>query len=203
MANPVSIWMLNPNIKKHKLMPREACSLKGRWNIRFLQHEKQDFGINIGWTKDAESNTEKRARQWFFVHDGSDAKPILYEEPIALGWKGKKNPFVRHAKRNFGINLDWSRGPSLEWLIIGGKKGTPVTTGEWISLFNIRVGSEGEPLVYFKRRVGGHIGWPSSKGWLDQAKDHVGDDADKLIDQAKKQGWTKILTGQGDFEEPE
>ncbi|MDX1415062.1 MAG: hypothetical protein R3293_12775, partial [Candidatus Promineifilaceae bacterium] len=164
-------------------------------------HEKQRWGINIGWTNDADSNTEKRERQWFFVHDGSDAKPILYEEPIALGWKGKKNPYVRYAKRNFGINLKWSRGPSLEWQIIGGKKGTPVSTGEWVCLFNVRVGNKGgEPFIWFpSRAVGGHIGWPSSEGWFGQMSKWAGKEVNEAIkearDKAKSEGWKLALTG--------
>jgi hypothetical protein len=99
------------------------------------------------------------------------------------------------------VNLDWSRGPSLEWQIIGGKKGSPVSTGEWVILFNVRVGKKGgEPLIWFPNRVrAGHIGWPSSKDWFGQLKEFLGEEAEKAIneglDKAKSEGWKMALTG--------
>ncbi|MDT0353602.1 hypothetical protein [Pseudonocardia charpentierae] len=131
---------------------------------RFLQYEKQGTfgGINLGWTDDAEPATGRRVTQWQFVRQSGRTAPITYGELVAIRWK---DDYIFHAHRDVGINLKWSDNPVFEWCLLGGKPGSPVRTGAWLSIFNTMSEKTGEPLIFFDRTVGGDIGWPSSRTW--------------------------------------
>ena len=168
-------WMLDANNPGAPVRPKSSFhgpddrsySLKDKKTRRFLQHEDQDWGINLGWTDDAEPKTERRVARWFFTRDGGGDGPIQYGETIAIG-NGEQPSFIYYASRPFGINLKYSETPHFEWQILGGAPGAPkrgnVMTGDWIALFNEK-SEKGEPFIYFDRTVGGDIGWPSSKTW--------------------------------------
>lgn len=154
-----------------------SYNLKGLINKKFLQYEKQGAagGINIGWTSNASASTAKKRAKWFFSRMSSSKKPIQYGEALSFAWGGSKSSFLKYSKRTVGINLDWSSKPSYEWTILGGKPGTPVRKGkDLVIIYNIK---HQQPLIWFDRTVGGHIGWPDSKTWKEQAwkkvKKHV------------------------------
>jgi hypothetical protein len=157
--------------------------VKNKVARKFLQHEQQTFGINLGWTDDAEPQTERKVARWFFPRRGHDTQGIRYGEIIALG-NGEQPSFIRYEHRTVGVNLGWSESPVFEWKILGGKPGELVRTGEWVALFNMRSESHGECLIYFDRTVGGDIGWPSSKTWSDQIEQRVTDEAWSLLRDA-------------------
>jgi len=126
---------------------------------KYLQHEKQSIGINLGWTDDASPETAIKVARWFFARNGNSNGPITYGETIALG-NGGSPSFLQFDQRTLGINLDWSKTPIFEWKIFGGKVGQPVKTQEKVALFNTK---GREFLIHFERDVGAHIGWPSTE----------------------------------------
>ncbi len=136
---------------------------------KFLQHEEQKVGINLGWTDDAEPSTAQKVTRWFLARNGSATTPILYGERLALG-NGKSPSFIRHETRTAGIDLDWSGGPVFEWRILGGEIGQPVDPNRYNALYNDDID---ECLTFFDRTAGGDIGWPSSKTWMEQAEDRL------------------------------
>ncbi len=173
--------------------PERSYSLKGKVPRKYLQSEKQTFGINLGWTDDAEPETAARVSRWFLATRSGDDR-VSYGEPVALG-VGKPPSFLRYATRDYGINLEWSTEPVYEWKLLGGAPGDPVQKGEWLAVFNTRAAGgdgPGEPLIYFDRTVGGDIGWPSSKTWGDQAIDKV---VAALKGKAKDLAYDYLLLG--------
>jgi hypothetical protein len=162
--------------------PKERnYTLKSKQVRKFLQHEHQTYGINLGWTDDAEPDTANEVRRWFIARSGDDSGPIRYGETVALG-NGEKPSFIRDAHRTVGVDLDWSDTPVYEWKLLGGPAGTPVGTSEYLAIYNVKAG---ECLIYFDRTRGGDIGWPSSKTWGQQLEDRliqlVKDNADDAV----------------------
>ncbi|MEH6631632.1 MAG: hypothetical protein V7776_12425 [Halopseudomonas aestusnigri] len=163
---PLQQWMFNANStgtvspSKANLTPIKY-SLKNKARRRFLQYEKQKYGINLGWTDNAAAQTEKDIRGFAATLPNSQ-KVLRYGDVVALSW-GQRKPYLRYKKREWGINLVWAHNPSYEWKVLGGRDGAPVQTGkDWVVLFNM---THAEPMLYFKRGRGANIGWPDSKHW--------------------------------------
>jgi hypothetical protein len=183
-------FMFDPNHHRQGLFPKAQFSgptdrnynLKNSRTRKFLQWEEQTFGINLGWTDDAEPTTAVRVSRWFLTRQTSDQTPLRYGETIAMGY-GKDPSFVRYEERTFGINLAWSNAPIFEWKLLGGPIGHSVSSGDWLALYNKRVG---DCLIYFDRTVGGDIGWPSSQTWTDQLGD--------VLTDAVKDHWKEAVT---------
>ncbi|GAB3006825.1 hypothetical protein GCM10027184_75380 [Saccharothrix stipae] len=149
-------------------------SLKGSPPRKYLRWEKQTFGINLGWTDDAEPATRLKVSRWFFTRHGADTGPVKYGERIALGY-GIAPSYLRYEERTVGINLGWSVTPVFEWTLLGGPRGGPVGTGERLAIHNAKACTATVPgvLIHFDRTVGCDIGWPDSQPWWDQAKDKL------------------------------
>lgn len=174
LMHPYTQWMIGAN-KTGAVYTSLAdgpdskrYNLKGKGVRKFLQYEKQGTfgGINLGWTDNASAKTATGSSQWYFTKPFgaySFVRPVVYGERVALAWRRGENQYVKYAKRNVGINLDWSKKPSFEWAILGGKPGTDVKRGEdWVILYNLK---HKMPLMYFDRTKGGDIGWPDSTRW--------------------------------------
>ncbi|QEG33765.1 hypothetical protein [Bythopirellula goksoeyrii] len=152
-------------------------NLKGLVNKKFLQYEKQGTfgGINLGWTQTASAGTAIDRAQWIFQRPGGPSEqlaPLVYGEPIALGWSKGSNPFLKYAKRNVGINLDWSDAV-FEWTILGRTPGTNVGRGQdVVILYNLK---HQMPPMRFDRTKGGDIGWPDSTRWSAKSVFHSPD----------------------------
>lgn len=147
--------------------PERNFSVKGTRPRKFLQHERQTFGINMGWTDDASPATEAKVRRWFADRPGDDNAPIRYGESVALGY-GMNPSFIRYSERTVGINLAWSDTPVFEWTLLGGPIGQPVNSKNPVAIHNTKAGSTASPgnfLIYFDRTAGGDIGWPDSTTW--------------------------------------
>lgn len=166
-------WMIGAN-KKGFVYPNlssgpayKKYNLKGTVITKFLHYESQGTfgGINLGWTKTASEGTAIDRAQWFFQRPGGpnqQLSPVVYGEPLALGWGRGGKPFLKYSKRRVGINLNWS-GPSFEWTILGRKPGERVRRGQdLVILYNLK---HKLPLMYFDRTKGGDIGWPDSTRW--------------------------------------
>ncbi len=176
VAEDYKQWMIGAN-KRRPLMAQNAFregsdrnySLKGLHERKFLQWEHQTWGINLGWTDDAEPQTEKRVSRWFFARVGGGTGQIKYGEPVALGY-GKDPSFLRYEERTVGINLGWVNQPVFEWTLLGKATGRPVECGDRLAILNAKAGSSQSPgvLIAFDRTVGADIGWPDSRTWLDQ-----------------------------------
>lgn len=175
VAGYLKQWMFDPNHPPHALRPTPRftehndrnVNLKNSRERKFLQWEKQTFGINLGWTDDASPETAVRVSRWFFTSASDKAEPVRYGESIALGY-GKTPSYIHHAERSVGINLDWSDNPRFEWKLLGGPRGQAVRSGEWLAIYNTRAG---DCLIDFDRSLGGDIGWPSSETWGEQLQD--------------------------------
>ncbi|WP_433295571.1 hypothetical protein ACQP2F_36155 [Actinoplanes sp. CA-030573] len=155
--------------------PDRSYNLKGLKPRKFLQYEEQQFGINLGWTDDAEPATARRVARWFLARPGTANGPLLYGEPVALA-NGKDPSFLRYKTRQFGINLDWSHDPVFEWKVAGGKAGQPVHTADNVAIYNSRVdveGGHGDFFVHFQRQIGANIGWTTSPSWFDQLEQEL------------------------------
>ncbi len=169
-------WMFDPNHAHHPLYAksswngpsRKNTNLKNKYEHRFLQHERQTFGINLGWTDDASPRTAEAVSRWFFTRPDT-TRPLRYGDRIAIG-NGANPSYIRYANRTFGINLDWSRTPRYEWKLLGGKIGTQVRSGDWLAIYNTVTR---QPLISFDRTVGADIGWPDSETWGEQVRDAV------------------------------
>lgn len=172
--------VLSPSIRDSS-----RYNLKGKTIRKFFQREKQRFGIDLGWSENASKKSALQKSRWMFVPQDSmkrpgqrdfspaiRARPLLYGEKLAIAWQPlSRNPsvwsktrlwdFIKYTKRRNGINLDWKGEPVYEWVILGGKPGTPIQKGkDWVVIYNLK---HKQPLIYFKYRSNaGHIGWPDS-----------------------------------------
>lgn len=171
LADDLKQWMigsagaLQPK-RKFDGRPERNFNLRGLKLDRYLQHEEQRFGINLGWTDDASAKTAAKVTRWFFARESGDDGALRYAETIALA-NGGDPSFVRYENRTVGVNLGWSKTPAYEWKVLGGTAGTPVQAGQKVALFNEKAN---ECLIYFDRTAGGDIGWPTSQRWEDQLK---------------------------------
>ena len=178
-------WRFDPNNPPHPLVPKAQFSgpadrnynLKNSRTRKFLQWEEQTFGINLGWTDNAEPATAVKVARWFLARPGTSATPVRYGELVAPGY-GISPSFIKYEERTVGINLGWSDSPVFEWKLLGGPIGRPVSSGDLLAIYNQRAG---DCLIYFDRTVGGDIGWPSSQTWTDQLGD--------ILTQAVKDHW--------------
>jgi hypothetical protein len=143
-------------------------NLKHFTQRKFLQWEKQTFGINLGYTDNATPETARKVARWFFTRKTGGEGPILYGEDVAIGY-GTVPSFYRYQKRAWGVNIANVEAPAFEWKLIGphGSGGQPVKTGEWLAIYN---GVEEDFLIYFGRDVGVDLGWPDSQSWGTQLK---------------------------------
>ena len=164
---PYKQWMIGANVTGF-VYPyttggpsSRKYNLKGLGVRKFLQYEKQGTwrGINLGWTGNASAQTAIDRAQWIFQRPGgpsAQSAPVVYGEPIALGWAKVGKQFLRFSKRNVGINLNWSE-PSYEWTILGRPRGTRVRRGQdVVILYNLR---HLMPIRYFNRSIGGDLGF--------------------------------------------
>jgi hypothetical protein len=199
MIGPITTMPSRPVIPKNKFEgPSERnYGLKNKQTRKYLQHEDQTFGINLGWTDDATDKTGLRVSRWFFVRQGNSSEPLTYGEVISLA-NGQQPSFVNYERRIVGINLGFSNSPSFEWKILGGKPGTAVKTREWVALYNIK-SEKGEPLINFDRTAGADIGWPSSRTWSDQIYAELKEEFKKLtkeaLEAAKREAIKAIIAG--------
>ncbi len=168
MASVYQNWVINPNTNGPIRVSRPGgsgpiypLSIKGLTNRKFLQYEKNKYGINIGWTDNASSSTERASRKWRIQRSTNATGPLRYGEKIAIGWINADKSFIRYKSRKWGINLVWSEHPVYEWMVLGGKKGTEVPPRyNRVILYNMK---HRLPIIYVSRNKGGHIGWPDRK----------------------------------------
>jgi hypothetical protein len=177
VAGYLKQWMFDPNHTHHPLCAKpdfngpadRNTNLKNSFTRKFLQWEEQTFGINLGWTSDAESATAVKVSRWFFTRPTDDSSPIRYGQSVALGY-GTSPSYIYYAERTFGINLDWSSTPRFDWKLLGGKTGEEVRSGDWLALYSQ---TAQDCLIYFDRTVGADIGWPGSETWTQVIEDAV------------------------------
>jgi hypothetical protein len=178
LAEYLAQWrILAPDGRPTDVRPGKRYLLKNSTNRHFLGYKPQGTfgGINLGFTDDAEPSTAAKVVHWEFVN--RNRTPVKYDEPVAIRCR---DGYLRYGHRDVGINLHWSDNPVAEWRLLGGRRGTPVKTGEKFSIFNMH-SADGEPLIYFKREIGGNIGWPSSQTLFDQTFDWLKDAAQKAL----------------------
>jgi hypothetical protein len=196
LVSKVKQWTIGadgtgPVVSKNRFTdtPAHSYNLKNRMLRKFLQHEHQTFGINLGWTDDAEPETAKQVARWFFPLPDETVRPIRYGERLALG-NGNQPSFIRYASRDLGINLDWSNSPHCEWKLLGGPTGRPVQRGEYLAIYNT---TTKHFLMYFDRNVGGDIGWEDSKRWGTQLLGEAADLLEKYGEDAVRDAVMKSL----------
>jgi hypothetical protein len=165
--------ILDPNGAQTDIRPDRRYLLKNSINRHFLAYKEQNFGINLGFTDDAEPSTAKKVVHWAFVNQGRT--PVKYGEPVAIRCK---EGYLHYGTRDWGINLVWSDSPVFEWRLLGGKPGTAVKTRDWLCIFNNR---HAHPMIHFKRTVAGNIGWPDSQTLLEQGTNWAKEAVQKAI----------------------
>jgi hypothetical protein len=146
-----------------------AFNLKNGVQVRYVGWEKQRFGLNLGYSDDATTDTAHKMARWFFRRQDGSSQTVRYGELIAMGY-GTAPSFYKYAVTEVGINLENTGTPSYEWRLIGpqGTAGQPVKTGQWLAIWNeVEEGF----LIYFNRDVGADFGWPDSKRWKEQLMD--------------------------------
>ena len=166
--------------------PERNYNLKNKQYIKFLQHEEQFHGINLGWTDDATNETGKKVSRWFFTRSGQGNGPLTYGETVAVGY-GISPSYIYYKHRPVGINLDWSQRPVFEWKLLGGKMGEPVYTHDLIAIYNEKPTAGGECLIHFDRTAGGDIGWPTSKTWVTVFGEQALKELQKVFGEAVKE----------------
>lgn len=157
-----------------------AFNLKNQATVRYVGWERQTWGVNLGYSSDATTETAHKMARWFFRRlDGSN-DPVRYGELIAMGY-GTSPSFYKYATTTIGINLINTSRPSYEWRFIGpeGSAGQPVTTGQWLAIWNE---TEDGFLIYFDRNAGVDLGWPDSQRWEDALADLAWDAAKKAAE---------------------
>jgi hypothetical protein len=155
-----------PNFERE---PTRNCNLYNTDSKLYFQYEEQTWGINLGWTDNAKAETAKRTTRWFFSRENGMGRPITYGERVALAY-GTHRSFLYYTSRKFGINLDWSGPPIFEWIIAGGKPGTPVQKNDAVAIWNDKVDLF---LIHFDRDIGADVGWQDSKRWADQVSEKL------------------------------
>jgi len=86
-------WIIGADVRGRPVLPKHdfggpkdrSYNLKNSKVRKFLQWERQTFGINLGWTDDAEPETGRKVARWFFARAGNSNEPIKYGESIAIG----------------------------------------------------------------------------------------------------------------------
>jgi len=182
---------------------KSQYSIKGLENRKFLH-----FSHRIWWTKDASAKTEQDERIWLFypkskcvedLEKGYSIRtmPILYGEPIALVTRDPKGNYnnrnileVIYRVMNRGVNLLAKKRetPSeliYDWVILGGKTGSQVKSGDRIVLFNL---THRQPLIFYPRKNLTQVGWPDTKS--DQEKPFLKDIKRTQLD---KEIWDKLI----------
>jgi hypothetical protein len=150
---------------------------------KFLHHEEQALGINLGLTDNASLETGKKVARWFFTRNGGADGPLVYGEVVSMA-VGKDPSFLCHKKRDFGINLTYCSRPVFEWRLMGGPAGHPVDLDRYIAIYNVKAG---EFLIFFDRTPGmADVGWPTSQRWGEGLKG-------ELLERAKKAAIDALL----------
>lgn len=123
---------------------KSECLIHGR---------RHGTNISLQWGDPARSHHIR------FQRASGSEEPIEFEEPIAINVR--HGGFLVHKMGRWGINLGWSRTPSFEWRVLGGRPGAPVEVGKAIGLFSI---VEHDSLVYDARDSGIDLNWFKDSG---------------------------------------
>src|SRR4051812_23097670 len=109
MVDRYKQWSIGGDAAGTPVVPKREYNLHNQKRKKYLQYESQTWGVNLGWTDDAQPATATRVKHWIFVRNGSATGPILYGEAIAI--KNTRDTFVHYTHRDVGINLGWSKDP--------------------------------------------------------------------------------------------
>jgi hypothetical protein len=115
-------------------------------NVRYGERK---WGINLVWDKKANLNNIKVVTQGI-VAGGA----IRYGDKVAIHVEG--GGYLKYQKRDFGINLVWSKEPVYEFVITGGAKGTAVPLNATVAIYNE---VEKDFLINAERPVGINLRW--------------------------------------------
>jgi hypothetical protein len=129
------------------VMPGTAYTMFNKTDKEAIKYGKRTWGVDLVWDKSKTLNNMK-----FMRKDGTGA--LKYGDTVAI-YIDKGN-YLSYQKMKFGVNLNYAKGPAYEWVILGGKKGEVVKTGQDISLFNQK---ENDFLIYAERPVGINLRW--------------------------------------------
>ena len=149
-------------------------------NNKYLTWKKMPVGINLDFITEA---SVKKVH--FRLPDGKE-RPILSGERVAFGIGGGE-AFLKYAKRDVGINLQWSKKAVYEWKLYSGSPGSPIMFGAPLAIVNVNVKPSADFFIYLDRPPGlADVGWVSSpdtfnkignmavKAGIEAAKKYVG-----------------------------
>ena len=77
-----------PNANFHEHSDR-TYSLKNKVTHHYLQHETEQFGINLGWTDDGTNQTGDKVARWFFARNGTGQAADSVRGDYRAGQRGE------------------------------------------------------------------------------------------------------------------
>jgi hypothetical protein len=82
-----------------------AFNLKNSVQLRYVGWEEQQWGVNLGYSDDATTETAHKMARWFFRRQDGSSQTVRYGELIAMGY-GTAPSFYKYAVTEVGINLE-------------------------------------------------------------------------------------------------
>jgi hypothetical protein len=132
------------------------------WNVdaqEFVAYRKRKYGINLNWF----GNKDRPKPNFSIERRRASRRPLEYGEDFAL--REARGGYIRYKKREYGINLGWSKTPVYEWCFTGGRGDIgPVKLEDdpgyifdtLAGLYNTRAKDD---VVYGKRKYGINLVW--------------------------------------------
>lgn len=161
------------------VMSNTPYALRNVTNNMYL-YWKPDNRISIGaedkvaWDDAHKPRTNPKPRFEFFrLPNTGKPVPLKYGDCVAIAmpgetlFQGKPIPvYLVYTKQEKGINLGFSRGTTMEWVLGGGPIGQPIRTGAKISLYN-EVSKD--YVIYAEREHGINLRWNAE---VNKPRDH-------------------------------
>lgn len=157
-ATELRVWQVLPS---EPLMDGKSFSLYTAEPGQYVVYGRREYGINLVW-----SRTRPAVGNFTLVlHYHTTKGQIHYAELAAL--KESTGGYIYYKKREYGINLEFSRTPVYEWTVHGGNAGTPVVPGKWgdsaTAMSDVRIALYNHTancyMIYGEREYGINLKW--------------------------------------------
>lgn len=149
-----------------------------------IRYGNRTWGINLVWDK-----STKMANVRFEKKGGGT---IHYGDEVAI--YVEKGGYLHYEKRTIGVNMTWTKTPMYTWVIVGGKKGTPVKTNVAVGLYER--GAK-DMLIYGERPLGINLRWWKDRGLAGDLMHAVAGIAKELVQQGLPMLANELVPGSG------
>jgi hypothetical protein len=151
-----------------EVMAGTKYTLRNITNNQSVKYDERRWGINLVWDKSTAINNIT------FVRKDGKKVALKYGDTVAV--HVQKGGHLKHKERTVGINLAWSTPPVYEFVLVGGKKGSPIKVGASVGLFN---SDAKDFIIYAERPAGINLRWFKDKdlagGVWDRLRKEAGD----------------------------